>query len=140
MACNAITTQGVTLAIDKGQTATFDSVAEVKSLDGPSGSTSVITATSLNSEYACKYAGIKDSGQVSVDLNYVVSDDGQDDFKSAWQDADVCDFKITLPDDSSTKITFTGLVTEFSLSFSEDDVISASTTIEISGAVDFDAS
>ncbi|WP_109994948.1 phage tail tube protein [Salinisphaera sp. LB1] len=132
----AIRTQGIILEIsDASGTGTYSKVAEVTGFDGPNGSTNVIDATSLDSQFAEKIGGLRDSGQVSVDLNFVPGDTSQQAVRDAYGDAEKRDFRITLTDVDQTTIEFSALVTEFSISASADDKVTASTTLEITGGL-----
>jgi len=119
---------------------TFEAIAEVKSIKGPSTEVSVLDVTTHSSaasgNFREKVPSLIDPGTIEFELNYVPTDATiqaiQDDMlartKRDWQ---------VLPAGTSQIISFSGYVTAFPLQFPTDDVMSATITITLTGATDF---
>lgn len=131
----------MTLAVNAfGSTLDMDGVevAEVTNIGGPSLSRNAIDATHHKSPNAWAefIKGIKDAGEVSMDIQYVptnathnasaglLSDFADDTTISVWT--------LTFPD--TTVWTFPGFLTGFEPGAPIDDKLTASVTIKVSGA------
>lgn len=135
---NAIPSQGVILEMSDDGTA-FTEVAEITDLDGPNGSVSVTSTTPLKSTYATKMPNVIDSGQLSADLNLMPTDESQVGVREAYDKRTSHTFRITLTDEAKTTLTFQGFVSEFGITASNDDRVTAAATIEINGPVEWGA-
>lgn len=136
MSTNALNSQGVIIAISSSVSPdSFTTIPEVKSINGPSGSGSIIDTTDLSSTAREKVMGLMDEGQVSLDLNYIPNNAVHELLRNQRATKALCLFRITFTDSSSTKYTFSGYVTGFAVSAGVDASLAASVTIEITGAV-----
>lgn len=132
-----LNSQGVTIARGDGASPeVFTALGEVKSIQGPGGSASVIDTTNLSSTAKEKAMGLQDEGQITLELNLDTDDTMQTGLRTDRTNQTLRNFKITLTDSSpATTLTFAAYVTNFSIAAAVDDVVTASVTLEISGAV-----
>lgn len=134
----AIKGQETTISISVDGGSTYEEIGEVQSFSGiGGGSASVIDVTHLKSTAKEKRVGLADEGQISLEMNYVPTDAGQLLVKSARTSQGEADIKIELADGSTSGTTFEfkAYVLSFGKSGGVDDIIKASATLEISGAV-----
>jgi len=131
-----IATQGIEIKRGDGEaTEVFTKIAEIISFTGPGGSAQVIDVTSLDSVAKEKRMGLPDEGQFTFDCVLVPGNAPQDGLRTDRDSQTLRNFEIVLPDTSSTTLTFAAFVTSFSISGGVDDIIKASVSLEISGAV-----
>jgi hypothetical protein len=120
-------------------TASTNMVGDVKTFSGPSGSAGVIDITSLGSTAKEKMMGLRDEGQITLELNLNPADPAQMKMKTDRANRTLKSWIIKLNDNSSdanrTRLKGEGYVTGLSISGGVDDVVKASVTIEISGGV-----
>jgi len=130
----AISGVGAVLSKDDGN-GTYNSVAEVISITGPSMSRSTIDTTHLgvSAGYRTFIAGLRDPGQVTFTINYNRAD--YDSLKTDFESDTEQDYAIELPDDDNTAFLFSGLVTELPLTIPADDRVTGDITIQVSGQV-----
>lgn len=135
---DAIESQGTVVQIGRGNAVTvlpgadtFDTIGEVKTWGGPSGSASVMDASHLGSTRREKRMGLPDEGQMTLGLNRIFTNIGQKSARAARSARQMRNFKITYSDGSVG--SFTGFVLEFSSSGGVDAIVEGSITIEISG-------
>ena len=134
MAANSIKSQGTKLEINTTGT-TFVQVKGLKDFSGlGGGSAAVIDTTDLDSTAKEKQMGLQDEGQVSVNLIYIAADAGQKLLRAARGTGAKLKFRITLSD-TTTKFEYEAFVLSFEKSAGVDDVIAASATLEVTGAV-----
>jgi hypothetical protein len=98
-----------------------------------SGSAAVIDTSDLDSVAKEKSMGIPDEGQVSCNFIYLPKDAGQVAMRAARGTRAATKFRITLSD--GTKYEFTAYVLTFDRGVQQDDVVKASSNLEITGAV-----
>jgi len=132
-----LTTEGVTLARgDAASPEVFTTIGQVVSLQGPGGSATVIDTTNLSSTSKEKAMGLPDEGQITAEMNLDTDDTAQTGLRTDRDAKTLRNFKITLTDSSpATTLTFAAYVLSFVINSAVDDVIKASVTLEISGAV-----
>ena len=133
MASNAIA--GVGTKFGRWNGATWDYLAEVNSITGPTMTRDFIDVTSLDSTggYREFIAGFRDAGTVSLSMNFT-----RETYELMLQDfesATPVNYEIILPDDDVTSLEFLGLVTEVPLTIPTDDKVTADVTIKVSGQV-----
>ncbi len=131
---DAISTQG-TLFQRENDSATMETVAEVQSFSGPGGEASEIDVTSLDSTSKEFKLGLQDEGTISLDCILVPGDNAQDGLRADRAAGTVRSFQIVLPDTATTTLTFDALVKGFTITGGVDDVIKASVTLRVTGAV-----
>jgi hypothetical protein len=128
--------QGATLAISVGTSPTsFTTIANVIDISGPGGSASVIDITNLASVAREKRMGLPDEGQVTFNVQLDPDNATHQAVRDARKNRTECQFRITLTDSTPTTLIFNGFVLNFSVSLAVDDVVKASITIEVNGAV-----
>lgn len=135
---SVVESQGATLSIDEltGSAApvVIGNIVSISGLRG--GQATVIDVSNLASTRREKRMGLPDEGQITVELQYDPDNAGQTDLETARDSRTAMTFVITLNDGSpSTTFTFTGYVLTFSTDLGVDQVVTASVTIEITGAV-----
>lgn len=114
---------------------TFNAVGQVVNIDGPDGSAPVIDVSNLSSTAREKNVGLPDEGQITLTVQYDPDDTGQTRLKTLRTNRTSGNFKIEMSDSPATVLSFSGYVLQFSRSFSIDEVVMGSVTIEISGSV-----
>lgn len=139
MATIAISGKGTLLKIgDGGGPEVFTTVAEVKSIGGPSFSSDTNDVTSHDSPGAYRefIASLIDPGDLSFDINFVptaATHNASTGLLRDFQNRIRRNFKLVFPDTAATTWSFQGIVTGFQLNAPTDDVLSASVTIKITG-------
>lgn len=113
----------------------FVAIAEINSIGGPSMTRETIDVTSLDSTggYREFITGFRDAGEVTLSMNFTRAT--YELMKTDFESSTALDYKIALPDDDNTELTFDGLVTNLPLDVPMDDKITADVTIKISGQV-----
>ena len=121
------------------------SIGEIVSFSGPAGSAAIIDITNLASTAKQKLPGLRDEGNVTIEVNLSGATAGvdhhqrlKDDFKTRRK----CVFDIKLTNNLATSSTslptslyYEGFITGFSISGAVDDVVKASITQEITSAI-----
>jgi hypothetical protein len=137
MSSQALEAQGTVLKIGNGASPeVFTAISEIKNFTGPGGAAAVIDVTDLSSLAKEKRMGLADEGQLSFVLHYIPSDTQHAALRAARASRVETNFQIEFTDASpSTVWSFSGFVTNFSVSGSVDGVIEGNVTIEITGAI-----
>lgn len=132
---NATSGVGTKLRRWNATTGAWASLAEIKSINGPSMSRGTNETTTLDTTGGYKtYVGaFRDPGTVSVTANFTRA--AYEQMKTDFEDDVVKNYEVILPDAENTTLEFEGLVTELPLSVPTDGVITADFTIKVSGAV-----
>ena len=117
----------------------FTTIAEVTNISGPSLSMDTIEVTNLTSDNASRefIAGLKDGGEVTIDLNFLPAAGTFTAFLANWTNRTKRNFKIVWSDAAPTTWSFSGYVTNIEPSGSFDDKLTASATIKITGQPTF---
>jgi hypothetical protein len=120
----------------------YTNVGEVTGFNGPSGAANVIDVTNLQSTAKEKMIGLRDEGQVTIDVNLNASS-GQ--YQMAMKDDRANrikrQYEIVLTDASTaldhipTALNFDAYVSGFSITGSVDNIVKGSITLEITSAV-----
>ncbi len=137
MATGAIKGIGTLMQIgDGGGPEVFTTIAEVLSISGPTESRETIDVTNMDSagNRREKISALIDSGSVTFDMNFTGSNAQQNQLKTDMEAGTLRNFKIIMPGTVRT-FAFAALVTELSKEFPIDSQITASVTLEISGAI-----
>lgn len=139
MASKAITAQGTTISVSSDGGTTYNAISEVNNFSGiGGGSASVIDVTSFASTAKEKRMGLKDEGQVKLDMKMDPTNAGQSALKSARNAQTEVTIKVELDNSlgvNGTTWTFNGYVLTFEQSGGVDAVVDVSTSIEITGAI-----
>jgi len=123
----------------------FQTVAEVLSISGPTLSASQIDVTnhSTTGNYSETIAGLLDGGEVTFDINYLPGDASHKNAVSGagfngllydYSNRVNGSWKLVFTDSFSTEWTFNGPVTGFEVSAPTDAQLTASVTIKVNGA------
>jgi len=114
-------------------------IAAIRDISGPSLSLDTIDVTTHDSTGAWRefIAGLKDGGEVSLELVFDPDDATQKTLRDDLIARTVNAYSITLTDTSPTVIGFSALVTDFEPSMGVEDELSASATLKVTGAVTF---
>lgn len=135
---NAVRSHGTILALgDGGSPESFTTVAEVKNITGPNLDRSIIDVTNHQSNSKEKIGGLRDSGQVTFNVNLIPTDATQG-LSSGLLGAYAVDeiahnFQITFPDNAGTTWTFAAIVKGFHVSAPVDGVLDAQITLDVTG-------
>ena len=137
MSTSALSAQGVTIAVATGSPNDYsNTIPEVSSINGPSGSATVIDATDLSSTAREKVMGLMDEGQVQLEINYLPDNAVHEFLRAARANKTLCSFRIAFTDGAPvTTFTFSGYVTGFAVTAQVDQLIKVSVTIEVTGSV-----
>lgn len=112
---------------------TYTKVSNFKDYTGFDGKSSEIDVTHLESAAKEVRAGLMDNGSLNINVDRDTADAGQQALLAAQVSGAVKTFKLTLP--NAVVASFSGIVTQFSLSGKVDDVLKTPVSIRISGAV-----
>lgn len=110
-------------------------ISEINSITGPGMTRETIDVTSLDSTggYREFIGGFRDGGTVVLSMNFTRA--GLDTMKTDFEDDDLQSYEIVLPDDETTTVEFTALVTELPLTIAPDDKVTQDVTLKVSGEV-----
>lgn len=126
-------TAGTKLEINTGGS-TWVAVKGVTNFGGlGGGSAAVIDTTDFDSAAKEKSMGLPDEGQCSVSMIFIAKDAGQLAMRAARGTRAATKFRITLSD--STKYELTAYVLTFERNGEQDDVVKASSNLEITGPI-----
>ena len=114
-------------------------VAEVSSVGTLELSANIIEYNSYGNDYKQKLVGQKDSGTLSLTLNWVPGDASHTALKTKYDNGGPQTFAIrwTSGGENATA-EFTGYIASYSLDTPVEDVVTANVEIAIDGAVTFD--
>ena len=116
---------------------TVISVGQVVGFNGPTGSANVIDASHLGSTAKEKMIGLRDEGQITLDCNLAPADSGQVKLRECRAARTQGNWAIKMTDTAITMLNGHGYVSGFSVTGAVDQIVKASITIEISGAVTY---
>ena len=118
-----------------GSSGDWEEIAEIRSITGPSMTRDTIDTTTLNTEggYRTFITGFRNPGTLALSMNYTRA--GYEALKDDFENDDLQNYRIVLPDDDETVLEFEGIVTEIPLTIPEE-LIAVDTVIQISGKVD----
>ena len=132
----SVKTQGCSLQLADGASPlVYTDIANVVSFQGPSGSRSLIDATTLASTGKEKDVGIPDYGQVTFDFKFAASDTVLVDVWDNFIAGTLHDWKILFSDSPRTQFDFQAYVLSFNYTAGLDDIVRGSVTLEISGSI-----
>ena len=121
---------------------TYTQVAEVKTLNFSGSKNDLEDVTSFDSEGRFKQyvATLADSGDCSINGNYITSDEGQGAFRAAFNDAPTLSFKIVLPLQAGQTVqgeqwVFNGIVSELDNGVQYDKIISFQSKVKCTGPI-----
>lgn len=116
---------------------TYTAIAEITSITPPSVTRDVIDATHTGSpdQWREHIPGLKDGGEVSIEMNFVPNSDSSNILVAIQLDSFARDFKIVFPDGSTW--VFQAFCTGFEPDAPFDDKMTATATFKVSGKPDF---
>ena len=131
MASNAFS--GVGTVFQRWNGSSWDAIAEVTAISGPTMSRETIDVTSLDSTggYREFIASFRDPGTVQLTMNFTNAT--YTTMKTDFENDTAQNYEIVLSD--NTSLEFIGLVTELPIEVSTDDKVSSTVTIKVSGQV-----
>jgi len=111
----------------------FASIANITTISGPEISRETIDVTAHNTANAYMEfrGGLKDGGEVSLELNYDPNE--HDVLVDDFDDVEPRNYKIVFPVTPAVTWAFAAIMTEFSSEAPYDDKLSASITLKVSG-------
>jgi hypothetical protein len=134
----AIQSQGVVLAMsDGGSPSLFTNVGNVTGFQGPGGSAAVIDVSNLDSTAKEKLIGLADEGQFTFDMNLDPDNAAHQALRDARATRVRKEFRLTLTDTVATVLIFYGYVLQFRIQGAVDQVVKASVSLEVDGAVNW---
>ena len=137
MSTSALSSQGVTIAVGAGSPDVPVTIPDVVSINGPSGSATVIDASDLSSTAREKVMGLMDEGQVTLEMHYLPDNAVHETLRAARAAKTLKSFVITFTDTvPATWFRFNAYVTGFAVTSGVDQLLNASVTLEITGAVE----
>ena len=114
-------------------------VSEVSSVGTLELSANIIEFNSYGNDYKQKLVGQKDSGTLSLTLNWVAGDTSHTALKAKYDAGTPQVFAVKWISGSENAVAqFTGYLSAFSIDTPVEDVVSANVEIAIDGAVAFD--
>jgi predicted secreted protein len=111
----------------------FTAVAHITEIGGPEESreTYDVTAHDSPNQWRQFIGGLKDGGEVSLELNFFPED--HQVLRGDIDDEEPRSYRIVWPDTSSTTVTFSAVFTGMSPAAPHDDKLTASATYKVSG-------
>lgn len=131
------TTVGVKLQRGDGATPTetFSDVGRVVNIGGPSGSRPQVDVSDLLSTAREFIGGLKDEGEVTLEVNYKADDPQHGGIESDFSADALRNWKIVLPSPEAATFSFAARVQQLAYAFSLDNARKLNLTLKISGPV-----
>ena len=119
----------------KSNTDTWEEIGGVHDISGPSLEADSIEVTAHDSPDGFRehIQGMKDGGEVTLELRFDPSDDKHKDLLQDYVDGDNHDYKVLFPDEDKTEWEFEAHITSYEPSAAFEDDLTASVTFKISG-------
>lgn len=139
MSSNAVSAFGTLLKSGNGASPeSFTTIAELKSLSGPSFQADTIDVTVHNTPTPFRrfISGLLDGGEVTFDINFIPTENTHNYDYGLLHDflqRSRRNYQIVFPDSAATTWLIPGIVTGFQMSSDPADVLMASVTIKVSG-------
>ncbi|EFC78983.1 phage tail tube protein [Parafrankia sp. EUN1f] len=114
---------------------TFTTIAEVTNISGPSMERETLDMTSHSSPDKWRefIGGIKDGGEVSIDMNYDIGEATHNALQEDFDDEDPRHFQIVFPDDVETAWEVNLVLTKLEPEYPYDDKMACSAAWKVSG-------
>lgn len=118
---------------DGGSPEVFTALASVTDISGPGLSREILDMTAHDSPdgWREKKGGLRDGGEVSVDINYDPS--VHNSLVADLNDADPRNYQLEFPDSPPSTWTFKAILKGFEPGAPHDDKLTASVTFDVSG-------
>lgn len=124
---------GSQFQIESATPGTFTTIAEVSEITPPNETVNAVTYASLDSPYMKALAGIIDPGEASFEMSFVPGSSSETLIVTTLHARAVKKFRIVFPNLATW--TFDGIVTGYEPATPNDDRMTATVTIKVSGAV-----
>lgn len=131
----AIESQGITIGVSVGSPTEYVAIGNITDFSGPGGQAAVIDVSNLDSTFREKLMGLPDEGQLTFNVNWDPDNTVHTTIRDARAGRTLCEFQITLTDDTPTVGTFQGYVLGLVLSGAVDAAVKAALTVEIDGPI-----
>lgn len=117
----------------------FTAIGEVKGINGPNMSSSVVDVTNFDSANNTRefIASLIDPGEITFDVNFLPANTAQQSLTTDMTSRVKRNFRVVWSDAASTTWSFTGIITGFGVSAGIDDALSASVTIKLTSFPSF---
>tara|TARA_B110001452_G_C14868835_1_gene303698 strand:+ start:65 stop:514 length:450 start_codon:yes stop_codon:yes gene_type:complete len=116
-------------------------IAEVASVGTLELSANIIEFNSYGSDFKRKLVGQKDSGTLSLTLNFVPGETSHADLKALYDNGSAQTFAVRwISGSENATAEFTGYVASFSMETPAEDIVTATVELAIDGGVTFDLS
>lgn len=114
-------------------TKTWDQIAEINSIGGPTASVETIDTTALDTPgaYRTFIPSFIDAGEITLEMNFT-----RDTFETFFDDMNARtteQYEIVFPDDDTTTYMFDGFVSGQSVAVPTGDKITVTVTIKVTG-------
>jgi hypothetical protein len=113
----------------------FTAVGDVTSLNGPNITKDEIEVTALDSTAKEFLGALDDPGEITLELNWNPQDTEHVNLRTDAEGSTARNYRITWSDLSSTNVTFSAEVMEFSITAEANDAVKASVRLKINGAL-----
>lgn len=124
---------------DSASPEVFTTLAEVRSISGPTTSVDLIDTSSLSSGvWKRKVPGMIDAGSISFELAFIPGSEGHVDMFNDLKARTRRNCKIVFPEGTDTEINFAGYFIKCELDFPMDNVIVGSVEVAIDGEFTID--
>ena len=114
-------------------TATGNYIGEVVSFSGPSGAAAIIDMTHLASSFKEKKMGLPDEGQVTMEVNMIATNVGQEQLLKCRRGRTRGEFSVRLTDTGVTKLDCEAYCLSYVPSGGVDAPLRAAVTLELNG-------
>ena len=139
MSTSALSSQGTTLQMSPtGSPQVFSTVPEIVSISGPSGSAQEQDASDLSSTAKEYKFGLKDHGEISLDMNYIPDNTVHASVRTAFTENPPTPrlWRLTFTDTAPAKIwEFQAYVKGFSVSAGVDQILKVAVTLRITADI-----
>lgn len=133
MATAASIGNGAQFQIESTPPGTFTAISEVFDITPPNETTDVIDASHFGSPDREFIMGMTDPGETSFEMNFVPGSASETLLLTAKASRTANTFRIVFPNDYTW--TFSGLVTGYEPSMPNDDKMTCTVTIKVTGSV-----
>lgn len=133
MATQASIGNGAQFQIESATPGTFTALAEVYDITPPNETTDIIDASHMGSPNREFIMGLTDPGETSFEMNFVPGSTREGLLLAAKASRSAKKFRIVFPNDATW--TFDGLVTGYEPAMPNDDKMTCTVTIKVTGAV-----
>ena len=133
MATSASIGNGAQFQIENGTPGTYTAIAEVYDITPPNETTDVIDASHMGSPDREFVMGLTDPGETSFEMNFVPGSTSEGLLLAAKATRVAAKFRIVFPNDHTW--SFSGLLTGYEPAVPNDDKMTATVTIKVTGSV-----